>query len=168
MARLDYRHTVLPCFGSRKLVYLLRNEGFRIGRKRVPSLMAEMGYQVIYPKANLSKRNHDAAILPYLLKNKKVFLPNQAWSIDITYIKLHRSHMYLAATVDWYNRKVLAWSLSDTLETKLVLTAVKEAVSRYGTPAILNSDQGSQFTSEEYRELLLHLEIRQSMDGKSR
>ena len=130
--------------------------------------MAKMDLQVIYPKANLSKRHFNEALAPYLLRNYKVYLPNQVWSIDITYIRLNHGHIYLTALIDWYSRKIIGWNLSDTLEKESVIHAVEGAVAKYGSPAIINSDQGSQFSSEEYRETLKKLNIRQSMDGKSR
>lgn len=168
MARLDYWHTMLPALGSRKLAVKLREEGYRAGRKLVRRLMRDMGIWAVYPKPNLSKRNFQASIVPYLLRNKVVSFPNQVWSIDITYIKLNRSHMYLTAVIDWYSRKIVGWNLSDTLGVQPVLEAVRNAVDKFGTPAILNSDQGSQFTSDAYKQLLKQLHIRQSMDGKSR
>ena len=168
MARLDYWHTVLPCMGSRKLSAKLRSEGYEVGRKLVRTLMREMGICAVYPKPDLLKRNSKEGIVPYLLRDKAVFLPNQVWSIDITYIKMCHGHMYLTAVIDWYSRMIVGWELSDTLDTRPVLNAVRDAVERFGTPAILNSDQGSQFTSEGYKALLKHLHIRQSMDGKSR
>ncbi len=168
MARLDYWHTTLPAIGSRKLAVQLQSEGLPVGRKLVRRLMQEMGLRAFYPKPNLSKRNFQEGIVPYLLRNKEVSFPNQVWSIDITYIKLNRGHMYLTAIIDWFSRKIMGWELSDTLDTRSVLETVKNAVERYGTPAILNSDQGSQFTSKEYKQLLKDLHIRQSMDGRSR
>ena len=168
MERLDYWHTTLPSAGSRKLVVKLKEEGFTAGRKLVRRLMQEMGIWPIYPKPNLSKRNFKESIVPYLLRNKVVSFPNQVWSIDITYIKLGRGHMYLTAIIDWYSRKIVGWNLSDTLGVQPVLEAVRSAVNQFGTPAILNSDQGSQFTGNEYKQLLKDLHICQSMDGKSR
>ena len=168
MERLDYWHTTLPSAGSRKLVVKLKEDGFTAGRKLVRRLMQEMGIWPIYPKPNLSKRNFKESIVPYLLRNKVVSFPNQVWSIDITYIKQGRGHMYLTAIIDWYSRKVVGWNLSDTLGVQSVLEAVRSAVNQFGTPAILNSDQGSQFTGNEYKQLLKDLNIRQSMDGKSR
>ena len=168
MSRIDYWHTTLPCMGTRKLAVKLRSEGYAVGRKLVRSYMQEMGIHAVYPKPNLSKRNFKEAIVPYLLRNKVVSFPNQVWSIDITYIRMPHSHMYLTAIIDWFSRKVMGWELSDTLETAPVLDAVRNAVERFGTPAVLNSDQGSQFTSTEYKSLLQSLGIRQSMDGKSR
>ena len=168
MARIDYWHTTMPYLGTRKLAAQLRAEGFAVGRKLVRAYMQEMGIHAVYPKPNLSKRNFREAIVPYLLRNKVVSFPNQVWSIDITYIKMYHGHMYLTAVIDWFSRKIVAWTLSDTLDTRPVLEAVQNAVERCGIPAILNSDQGSQFTSEEYKRLLRELHIRQSMDGKSR
>jgi len=168
MSRIDYWHTTMPYIGTRKIAVQLRSEGYSAGRKLVRSYMQEMGIHAVYPKVNTSKRNFKEAIVPYLLRNKQVCAPNQVWSVDITYIKLHRGHMYLTAIIDWYSRKIMGWELSDTLDTRPVLAAVKEAVDKHGTPAIINSDQGSQFTSDDYKQLLRDLGIRQSMDGKSR
>ncbi len=168
MSRIDYWHTVLPCMGTRKLAVKLLSEGYAAGRKLVRAYMQEMGIHAVYPKPNLSKRNFKEAIVPYLLRNKVISFPNQAWSIDITYIKMQHGHMYLTAIIDWFSRRIVGWELSDTLETAPVLDAVRTAVERFGTSAILNSDQGSQFTGKDYKALLKSLGIRQSMDGKSR
>lgn len=168
MTRIDYWHTALPCMGTRKLAVKLRTEGYSVGRKLVRTYMQEMGIHAVYPKPNLSKRNFKETIVPYLLRNKVISFPNQAWSIDITYIKMQHGHIYLTAIIDWFSRKIMGWELSDTLETAPVLDAVRTTVERFGTPAILNSDQGSQFTSDDYKALLKSLGIRQSMDGKSR
>lgn len=168
MSRIDYWHTTMPYIGTRKIVVQLRNEGYSVGRKLVRSYMQEMGIHTVYPKVNTSKRNFKEAIVPYLLRNKLICAPNQVWSVDITYIKLHRGHMYLTAIIDWYSRKIMGWELSDTLDTRPVLATVKNAVANHGTPAIINSDQGCQFTSDDYKQLLRDLGIRQSMDGKSR
>ena len=168
MAKIDYWHTKMPAIGSRKIMILLQREGYGVGRKYVQNCMRQMGITAVYPKANLSKRNFKEAVVPYLLRNYPVQFPNQVWSVDITYIKMYHSHMYLTAVIDWYSRKIVGWNLSDTLDTVSALAAVKEAVATYGVPAILNSDQGSQFTSEEYKSYLKGQHIRQSMDGKSR
>ena len=168
MKHIDALHTKYPCLGSRKLVNLLNGEHFCVGRKLVRRLMQVMGLYVIYPKPNLSKRDFRESIVPYLLKNKVVDFPNQVWSIDITYIPIGRGHMYLTAIIDWLSRKLMGWTLSDTLDTAPVLDTVKEVVGRYEVPAIINSDQGCQFTSGEYKNLLRQYGIRQSMDGKSR
>ena len=168
LALIDSLHNKYPAMGTRKLAVILRKEGFAVGRKLVRRYMAELGIRAIYPKQNQSKRNHKEAIVPYLLQKKDFSFSNQAWSIDITYIKMYRSHMYLTAIIDCFSRKIVGWSLSDTLDTSPVLETVQEAVKIYGAPGILNSDQGSQFTSGAYKQLLASLHIRQSMDGKAR
>ena len=168
MARIDYWHTTMPYIGARRMVKLLGEDGYPVGRKLVRRLMGQMGIRAIYPKANLSKRNFQETIVPYLLRNKVVYLPNQVWSIDITYIPMHHGHMYLTAIIDWYSRYIVGWNLSDTLDTFSVIQAVRVAVEENGIPAFLNSDQGCQFTSKEYKTLLRDLHITQSMDGRSR
>ena len=168
MARIDYHHTLQPYLGTRKLSRILKDEGLDAGRKLVRSLMAEMGIRAICPKPNLSKRDFKEGIVPYLLRNAYVSFPNQVWSVDITYIKMVHSHMYLTAIIDRFSRKIVGWCLADTLETEPVLKAVTEAVKTAGTPGIINSDQGTQFTGDEYKSLLKTLGVRQSMDGKSR
>jgi putative transposase len=169
-SRLDYWHCQFSWMGSRKLADKLRKddkiEG--VGRHLVRRYMREMGIFSVYPKPNLSKNAKPHKKFPYLLRNKVIWLPNQVWAIDITYISLGRSHMYLTAIIDWYSRFIVGWALSDTLETAPVLDALRQAMKRHGVPAIINSDQGSQFTSTEYTELLRSCGIRQSMDGKAR
>ena len=147
---------------------MLQREGYSASRKIVRRLMEEMGICAVYPRANLSKRNFKESIVPYLLRGVTPYFPNQVWSIDITYIPLKSGHMYLTAIIDWYSRKIVGSYLSDTLDTDSVIIAVQEAVKEHGTPAILNADQGSQFTSDAYKSLLKELRIRQSMDGKRR
>lgn len=168
MQRIDDWHTKCPYLGSRKILVKLQEEGYNICRKTVRNIMREMAIYAIYPKENLSKRNFKESIVPYLLRNYTVNFPNQVWSIDITYIPMKKGHMYLTAIIDWFSRKVISHYLSDTLDTNSVTTPVKEAIERYGIPAIINSDQGSQFTSAAYKSLLKSYKIRQSMDGKSR
>lgn len=168
--RLDYWHTRFCWMGSRNLLKKLRQddnvEG--IGRQLVRRYMQEMGIFTVYPKPNTSRANKEHKKFPYLLRGKKIWLPNQVWALDITYISLGRTHMYLTAIIDWYSRFIVGWALSDTLETVPVLKALNEAMERYGIPAIINSDQGSQFTSTEFVQLLKSKGIRQSMDGKAR
>lgn len=130
--------------------------------------MEEMGIYAVYPKPNLSRCGKEHRRFPYLLRNKTIFLSNQVWAVDITYIKMGKKHMYLTAIIDWYSRFIVGWALSDTLDTAPVLEAVKAAIAAYGIPAIINSDQGSQFTSAEYIAFLQSQRIRQSMDGKAR
>ena len=167
--RLDYWHTKMPYLGVRKLrIKLQLKDHILVGRKLIARYMAEMGIYAVYPKPNLSKRNMQHKIYPYLLRNLVINRPNQVWSIDITYIRMGRSHMYLTAIIDWYSRYIVGWELSDTLDTAPVLAAVKGAISKYGRPGIINSDQGSQFTSDNYTVYLKAENIRQSMDGKAR
>ncbi len=169
-SRLDYWHTEFCWMGSRTLLKKLcqddKIEG--VGRRLVRRYMQKMGIFAVCPKPDISKPNKQHKKYPYLLRGKHIWLPNQVWAIDITYISLGRSHMYLTAIIDWYSRFIVGWALSDTLETAPVIEALKEAMERYGVPAIVNSDQGSQFTSAEYTELLKSNGIRQSMDGKAR
>lgn len=169
-SRLDYWHTQFCWMGSRKLLKkLIQDDGIKgIGRQLVRRYMQEMGIFSVYPKPDTSKPNKQHKKFPYLLRGKQIWLPNQVWALDITYISLGRSHMYLTAIIDWYSRFIVGWSMSDTLETAPVLEALKQAIDQYGIPAIINSDQGSQFTSSEYTEYLKSLGIRQSMDGKAR
>ena len=139
-----------------------------IGRKLVRRYMQEMGIWSVYPKPNLSMPGKGHKKFLYLLRNKEIWLPNQVWAVDITYISIGHTHMYLTAIIDWYSRYIVGWALSDTLETAPVLEALKEAFAKHGVPGIINSDQGSQFTSTEYIDLLKSMNIRQSMDGKAR
>ena len=168
MAAIDRWHTKMPYLGCRKLVAKLSADGIKTNRKEVKRFMDRMGIYAVYPKPNLSKRNKQHKVYPYLLRNKPIFLPNQVWAADITYIKMKHSHMYLTAIIDWHSRFIVGWALSDTLDTAPVLKAVKQATERYGTPSIINSDQGCQFTSDEYTRFLARQGIRQSMDGKAR
>ena len=167
--RIDYWHTQLPCSGVRKLRALLyEQDGLAAGRKLIKRLMEEMGIYAIYPKPNLSKPGKGHKKFPYLLKNKSILFPNQVWAIDITYIPMKHSHMYLTAIIDWYSRLIVGWSLSDTLDTAPVIEALRNAMDQYGVPGIINSDQGSQFTSDAYISFLKNNRIYQSMDGKAR
>ena len=167
--RIDYWHTKLPSSGVRKIRRLLREHDDLIaGRKLIRRYMIEMGIYVIYPKPNLSKPGRHHKAFPYLLKNKSIDFPNQVWAIDITYIPLKQGHMYLTGIIDWYSRLIVGWALSDTLDSAPVIEAMERAFEQYGTPGIVNSDQGSQFTSDAYVGLLKERGIRQSMDGKAR
>jgi len=165
---LDRWHTAMPYLGCRKLAVKLNGEGLKTNRKEVLRFMREMGIYAVYPKPSLSNRNRKHKVYPYLLRNMPIFLPNQVWAVDITYIKMKHGHMYLTAVIDWYSRFIVGWALSDTLDTAPVLQAVESAVEKYGVPGIINSDQGSQFTSGDYTSYLKKYGIRQSMDGKAR
>lgn len=167
--RIDYWHTKMPCAGVRKLRQLLhKQDGLIVGRKLIKRYMDEMGIYAIYPKPNLSKAGKEHKRFPYIVRKNCIHFPNQVWAVDITYIPMEYGHMYLTAVIDWHSRFIVGWSLSDTLETAPVIEAVTGAMARYGIPSILNSDQGSQFTSDAYVDLLASHGIRQSMDGRAR
>ena len=161
-ALLDRVHTDNPSWGARQLSKQLRMQGFKAGRFRTMRFMREMGIDAIYPRMNLSKRQKKAQILPYLLKNVDIRRPNQAWSIDITYIPIRHGFLYLTAIIDWYSRCIVGWEADDTLDTRMVIQAVRKAF-RIARPEILNSDQGCQFTSNEYKAFLRENHVRQSM-----
>lgn len=166
-AEIDKIHTENPAWGSRQITKQLKRKNFKVGRRKVRRYMQEMCINAIFPGPNLSKRLQYAKVVPYLLRNAVIIRPNQAWSIDITYIALKHGFIYLTAIIDWYSRCIVAWEIDDTLDTDMVLRACRKAF-RVATPEILNSDQGSQFTSNEYKQLLKSNGVRQSMDGKSR
>lgn len=167
--RIDFWHTKMPYLGARKIrIQLQERDGLRVGRKLIKRYMDEMGIYAVYPKPNLSKPNKQHKIYPYLLRNLDINHANQVWAIDITYIRMGKGHMYLTAIIDWYSRCIIGWELSDTLDTAPVLAAVKDAIRQYGKPEIINSDQGSQFSSDDYTSYLKAKGIRQSMDGKAR
>lgn len=166
MRRIDEWHLERPFAGSRMLRDLLNAEGFAVGRKHVATLMRRMGIAASYRKPETSRRHRQHPVYPYLLRGLNIDRPNQVWAMDITYLPMARGFVYLAAVMDWHSRKVLAWRLSNTLDTAFCLEAVEEAIARYGTPEIFNTDQGCQFTSEAFTGLLKAHGIRISMDGK--
>ncbi len=167
MGFIDLQHIKTPFFGSRKMVAALEKCGYIVNRKRVQRLMKLMGISAIYPKRSLSQKSKAHKIYPYLLKDIKIDNPNFVWSVDITYIQLRGGFLYLVAIIDWYSRYVLSWRLSNTLDVSFCLEALEEALDK-GTPIIFNSDQGSQFTSKEFTQLLLDKGIKVSMDGRGR
>jgi putative transposase len=166
MRRLDELHLEYPFAGSRMLRDMLRREGQQIGRKRVRTLMKKMGIEALYRKPNTSQRHAAHPVYPYLLRDLKIDRSNQVWATDITYIPMRRGFIYLVAVLDWYSRRVLSWRVSNTLTTDFCLDAVREAIARYGTPEIFNTDQGGQFTSSEFTGLFKEHGIQISMDGK--
>ena len=166
MRRIDELHLDYPFAGSRMLKGLLRQEGLRVGRLHVGTLMRRMGIEALYRRPNTSKPARGHKIYPYLLRKLAVTRPNQVWAMDITYIPMARGFVYLTAVVDWFSRKVLAWRLSITLETAPCLEALHEAMVRHGKPEIMNTDQGSQFTSIDFTKALMDADIAISMDGK--
>jgi putative transposase len=168
MKLIDRCHLKHPYYGSRRIRDWLEDEGYRVNRKRVQRLMRTMGLVASYPKRNLSLANQAHKVYPYLLRNLTIDHPNQVWATDITYIPMARGFVYLVAIMDWYSRCVLSWRLSNTLDTSFCVDALNEAIELYGTPEIFNTDQGSQFTSEEFTDVLKAHDIRISMDGKGR
>ena len=166
MHRIDKLHTEFPFAGSRMLRDFLAQEGFKVGRLHVATLMKRMGIEALYRKPNTSKPAPGHRIYPYLLRKLPITRPNQVWAMDITYIPMARGFIYLAAVLDWFTRRVLAWRVSITLEAGFWIEAVEEALTRYAKPKIFNTDQGSQFTSSDFIKVLAAREIRISMDGK--
>lgn len=166
MRRIDELHLEHPFAGSRMLRDMLKHEGHAIGRKHVATLMKKMGIEALYKKPNTSRRHPAHPVYPYLLRNLEVHRPNQVFAADITYIPMKRGFVYLFAVMDWASRRVLSWRLSNTLTTDFCIEAAQEAIQRYGKPEIFNTDQGSQFTSLEFTQLLKDHGIAISMDGK--
>jgi putative transposase len=166
MRRIDELHLDCPFAGSRMLRDMLRREGFAIGRRHVATLMKRMSIEAIYRRPNTSKPAPGHKIYPYLLRGLKVDRPNHVWAMDITYIPMARGFVYLAAVVDWFSRRVLAWRLSITMEAAFCVEALEEALAKHGRPEIFNTDQGSQFTSEAFTGVLIVNKIAISMDGK--
>jgi len=167
MRCIDELHLEHPYAGSRMLRDFLRRESYpKIGRKRVKTLMNRIGIEAIYRKPNTSKKHPKHPVYPYLLRDVTIRRSNHVWAADITYIPMKRGFVYLFAVVDWASRRVLAWRLSNTLTTDFCMEAVKEAIRKYGTPEVFNTDQGCQFTSVEFTSLLKDNGIRISMDGK--
>ena len=164
---MDHLHTDNPTWGARQMSAQLKTRGYQVGRRKARRYMNEMDIYPIYPKMNLSKRTQQAKVCPYLLRNAVIDKPNQAWSIDITYIPIKRGFLYLTAVIDWYSRCIVGWEVDDTLDTRMVISALKKAF-KVAKPQILNSDQGCQFTSQQYIDFVKENGIRQSMDGKSR
>ena len=164
---IDHLHTDNPTWGARQMSAQLKLRGYQIGRRKAGRYMREMDITPIYPKMNLSKRMKQAKVCPYLLRNAVIDRPNQAWSIDITYISMKHGFLYLTAIIDWYSRCIVGWDIDDTQDTTMVINACKKAF-KVAKPLIINSDQGSQFTSDKYIEFIRNNGIRQSMDGKSR
>ena len=168
MRRIDELHLKYPFAGSRMLRDLLRQQGVAVGRKHVRRLMKKMGIEAIYRRPNTSKPEPGHRIYPYLLRGVALTRPNQVWAMDLSYIPMARGFVYLAAVVDWFSRRVLAWRLSITMEALFCVEIVEEALAMYAKPPIFNTDQGSQFTSEAFTAQLKQNEIAISMDGLGR
>lgn len=168
MALVDRCHLKHPFYGSRRIRDWLEDQGHPINRKRVQRLMRTMGLVALYPKRNLSLANQAHKVYPYLLRNLVIDRPNQVWATDITFIPMAHGFVYLVAVMDWYSRRVLSWRLSNTLDTSFCVEALEEAIENHGVPEIFNTDQGSQFTSDDFTGVLKRHEISISMDGKGR
>jgi len=166
--RLDELYTAWPVLGSRRMTAMLRAEGHLINRKRVQRLMRRMGIAALGPKPRTTKPAPGHKIFPYLLRNRAIDRANQVWAADITYIPIGRGFLYLVAVIDWASRAVLAWRLSNTMDVSFCVSALEEALARFGKPEIFNTDQGSQFTSAAFTATLATAEIRISMDGRGR
>jgi len=166
MRRIDELHLEHPFAGARMLRDMLKLEGIQVGRKHVTTLMKQMGIEALYRKANTSRRNTAHRIYPYLLRGLAIERPNQVWAMDTTYIPMSRGFVYLTAVLDWATRRVLAWRVSNSLTPDACVDALEEAIQKYGTPEIMNTDQGSQFTSSAFIGVLNAHRIQISMDGK--
>src|SRR6516165_3566386 len=166
MRRIDELHINYPFAGSRMLRDMLSQQGIEVGRRHVRTLMRRMAIEAIYRKPNTSKPAPGHRIYPYLLRGLSITQCNQVWAMDITYIPMARGFVYLAAVVDWFSRRVLAWRLSITMETQFCAEALEEAFAHHGKPEIFNTDQGSQFTSAAFTAVLLNADIAISMDGR--
>jgi putative transposase len=165
---IDEQYTATPFYGSRRMAAALRRQGHALGRRRARRLMRLLGLEAIYPKPSLSRPSKQDVKYPYLLRGVEVVRVGQVWSTDITYIRMRRGWVYLAAVIDWHSRRVLSWRLSLTLEADFCLAALDEALENFGRPEIFNTDQGSQFTGEAFTARLLAAGVRISRDGRGR
>jgi putative transposase len=168
MELIDKQYLKTPTWGSRSMRNHLRRLGYKINRKRVQRLMRLMGLEAIYPKHRTSRPCPGHKVYPYLLRNLKIDRPNQVWAADITYIPMSRGFMYLVAVMDWHSRKVLSWRLSNTLDTDFCVEALEDAINQFGSPDIFNTDQGAQFTSRAFTDVLKAHDVKISMDGRGR
>ena len=165
---IDARFLEMPWYGSRQMARHLRREGHEVGRKRVRRLMTSMGLAPIYQRPRTTVPHPEHRIYRYLLRDLVVNRPNQVWCADITYIPMRRGFLYLVAVMDWSTRKVLAWRVSNTMDVRFCVEALQEALARFGRPEIFNTDQGSQFTSDDFTSVLRGAQVRISMDGRGR
>lgn len=168
MRMIDEQFLKTPAYGARQMTRWLRRQGYCVGRKRVRRLMRLMGLVAVYPKPRTTIPDLKHRVYPYLLKELTIERPNQVWCADITYIPMHRGFMYLVAVMDWFSRRVLSWRLSNTMDADFCVAALEEALLRHGPPEIFNTDQGCQFTSLDFTQVLKDADVRISMDGKGR
>jgi putative transposase len=167
-ALIDREYTNRPFYGSRRMVVFLRAQGHCVNRKRVQRLMRDMGLAGMAPGPATSKPNPGHKVYPYLLRGVPVIRPNQVWSTDITYIRLARGFAYLVAIIDWYSRKVLSWRISNSMDASFCVDCLEDALRHHGRPEVFNSDQGSQFTSSAFTDVLKREGVAISMDGRGR
>ena len=167
MEEIDRQYLETPFYGSRRMRAWLGRRGIQVSRKRVQRLMRAMGLRAIYRRPSTSRKSPEHRVYPYLLRNARITRPNQVWAADITYLPMARGFLYLVAVMDWYSRYVLAWRLSNTLDAGFCAGALEEALAK-GQPEVFNTDQGSQFTSWEFTQVLVDRGVRISMDGKGR
>jgi len=167
MSLIDKQYTKTPFYGERRITDALKSLGYSVNHKRIGRLMRVMGIEAIYPKPRLSKANRESLKYPYLLRGLSIEWPNQVWSTDITYIALRNGFVYLAAIMDWYSRYVVSWALSNTLDSTFCVEMLEKAL-KYAKPEIFNSDQGTQFTCEDFTGLLKKHQIKISMDSRGR
>jgi len=165
---IDEEYTNRPFYGSRRMVVFLRGAGHVVNRKRVQRLMRSMGLAGMAPGPNTSKAHPQHKVYPYLLRGVPVTRPNQVWSTDITYVRLARGFAYLVAVIDWYSRKVLSWRLSNSMDASFCVDCLEDALREHGRPEVFNSDQGSQFTSAAFTDVLKREGVDISMDGRGR
>lgn len=168
MRQIDELHLRLPFYGVRRITKDLSTDRQPLNEKRIRRLMQLMDLKVLYPKPNLSKPSPWHLKYPYLLRGMQITAPNQVWSMDITYIPMEQGFMYLFGIIDWHSRYLLGWQLSNTLSPGFCIETVQSCVKRYGKPEIINTDQGAQFTCEEFTSMVLGQDIRLSMDGRGR
>jgi len=168
MRLIDEQFMEKPFYGSRQIARVLRRRGLCVGRKRIRRLMRKMGLQAVYQRPRTSRPHPEHRVYPYLLRDLIIDRPNQVWCADITYIPLKKGYLYLVAIMDWYSRRVLAWRLSNTLDSSFCTEALDEALALFGAPEIMNTDQGCQFTSLEFTETLKEAGVKISMDGRGR
>ena len=168
MRLIDEIHLLWPFYGSRRMCDELGDQGHLVNRKHAQRLMRVMGLQALYPRKRTSQPGHGNTIYPYLLRGLTIDRPNQVWATDLCYIPMAKGFMYLVAIMDWYSRRVLAWRVSNTMDTAFCIEALEEAIQSHGAPEIFNTDQGAQFTSEAFTGTLKAHGIAISMDGKGR
>ncbi len=166
MNRIDRLHLEMPYAGSRMLRDLLALDGIKVGRKHVATLMKRMGIEALYRQPRTTQVHRGHAVYPYLLRHLSITRSNQVWASDVSYIPMAHGFVYLTVILDWYSRRVLSWRVSVTMDVEFIMDALEEAIEKYGCPEIMNTDQGSQYTSERFIQALKDRDIQISMDGK--